>query len=81
MNLAAASAELSWPICGKLKLIFVCSSGEMLDVLVAPTHDLVTRHPQVTLRTFVDDRIFTGPVANIIAMKDDWHIWSDACWV
>ena len=34
-NLAAASAELSWPICGKLKLVFVCSSGEMLDVLIA----------------------------------------------
>jgi hypothetical protein len=45
------------------------------------THDLVTRYPQVTLRTFVDDRTFTGPVANIIAMKDDWRIWSDARWV
>ena len=45
------------------------------------THDLVTRHPQVTLRTCVDDRTFTGSVANIIAMKDDWLIWSDARWV
>ena len=44
----------------------------MLAVLVAPTHDLVARHPQVTMRTFVDDRTFTGPVADIIA------IWSDA---
>ena len=50
----------------------------MLAVLVGPTHDLVARHPQVTLRTCVDDRTFTGPAAAVLAMKDDWRQWSDA---
>ena len=50
----------------------------MLAVLVGPTHDLVARHPQVTLRTCVDDRTFTGPAAAVLAMKNDWRQWSDA---
>ena len=50
----------------------------MLAVLVGPTRDLVTRHPSVTLRTFVDDRTFTGPAAAVLAMKDEWRLWSQA---
>ena len=48
----------------------------MLAVLVAPTSDLVRRYPRVTLRTFVDDRTFTGPVDQVLAMKEGWREWS-----
>ncbi len=48
----------------------------MLCILVAPTRDLCARFPDVTLRTFIDDRTFTGPVDDVLQMKQEWHLWS-----
>lgn len=48
----------------------------MLCVLVAPTRDLCTRFPNVTLKTFIDDRTFIGPVDDVLQMKQEWHVWS-----
>lgn len=49
----------------------------MLAVLTAPTCDLVARHRNVTLRTFVDDRTFTGPAEDVLQMKAEWAKWSN----
>ena len=48
----------------------------MLCILVAPTRDLCTRFPNVTLRTFIDDRTFAGSAEAVLQMKQEWQVWS-----
>ena len=35
-----------------------------------------TRFPNVTLRTFIDDRTFAGSAEAVLQMKQEWQLWS-----
>lgn len=48
----------------------------MLATLVAPTRDLAAKLPSVNLKTFIDDRTFSGPLSEILGMKQGWQEWT-----
>ena len=48
----------------------------MMVCLVAPTRHVRMVNPDLVLRTFVDDRTFTGPLTQVLHAKFLWETWS-----